>query len=355
MKTMTRMISRGIDPMQKFWARLTPEDQSEFIMLRNNFLQNAKFASKDRRVVAFRNELIIALRYIEKSPDNIEMRSIMTGLSFCGPMIAVNNRQFKLFTGRCKSSINGSFQQLGYGAVKTKAKAKVYVIDLLPSLSTEPQLLRQWTVRIATDTAPVCFISCRKNISIPSILETDIFEELKQATGNSDPSSCEGSPLQQKPDIPHVELGAHKPQQVHFQLNPPTISNFYQQQPISQQQQFTQQQTIQPNYTAQNQLYQPTQHQNSVHFQMQVPSQISPISCTYLSNQDDQFNDDSEMEHSGPLPSMSTSYSVDNFDEDDGTNDFFDEFWCGSSSIRKSKSEMFQPPVWQDDILADLF
>ena len=352
MKNMNRLYGRGIDPMQKFWARLTPEDQSEFIMLRTKFLQNAKFASKDRRVVAFRNELIIALRYIEKRPDNIEMRSIMTGLSFCGPLIAVNNRQFKLFTGRCKSSINGSFQQLGYGAVKTKAKAKACVIDLLPSLSTEPQLLRQWTVRIATDAAPVCFVSCPKNIPIPAITDGDFYEEVKQASGNSDPSSCEGSPLQQKVESPHVEIAAAQKHQVHFKFNPPTFSRLVQ--PNAPQQQQVQFAGVQQDF---GQFQQPQMQP-----QVRTPMHFNQISHTFISAQEDTFNDDSE--NDSPISpfsvpeqqnaSLATSYSVDFFDDEDtDTNDFFDDFWC-NSSIRKSKSEMFHP-AWQDDILADLF
>ena len=346
---MNRMYGRGIDPMQKFWSRISPEDQIDFIRLRNSFLQNAKFSSKDRRVVAFRNELIIALKYIEKRSDNIEMRSIITGLSFCGPLIAVNNRQLKLFTGRCKSSINGSFQQLGYGAVKTKAKAKACVVDLLPSLATEPQLLRQWTVRIATDSVPFCFVSCPKNVPILSIIESDFVEEAKQSIGSSDPSSAEGSPLQAKDGSPPVELAAHKAQQVHFQLNPPTFTNLFHtpvvQTPVQQQhnQSYPLMGQFPTQFQSQTQNFQP---QNSMH----VPTQITPLSYTYVQ---DEFIDESDTEKSSKVPSLSTSYSVNNFDDE--YDDFFGDFWSNPSEIKKSHSAMFAPPTWQDDILADMF
>jgi hypothetical protein len=97
------------------------------------------------------------LSYIERSSIGIEERSILVGVAFAGPYICVNTRQLKLLIGRCKSSINGNFQQLGYTSLRTKSGELLSTI--LPSLVNEMTVLRQWTVRCASEDAQFCFAS----------------------------------------------------------------------------------------------------------------------------------------------------------------------------------------------------
>ena len=355
---MGRGISRDSDVLHRHWMKLSPEDQSEFVQLRNNFIRNSKTASKDRRVVAFRNELITALKYIEKNTENIEARCILTGICFCGPLIAVNNRQFKFFSGRCKSSINGSFQQLGYSAVKTKSKAKKCVMDLLPSLSSESQLIRQWTVRWATGSAPVCFVSYPKGIEIPDITYADLYDEIKSVPAYSESSPVETSPLVPKPEQKQPQETSIFAQAIiqPSQINPNIYNTPAPSMPIQQQD---------PN---QGMMFKTAPHQYQfVQSSMQVPSQIQPVSCTFINLQREmEFIEDEEDALPPTCPpllrdtqlTLHTSYSVDNFDENDKDMEgFFDASWCNPfvNSIRKSKSEMFEAPLFHDDILSEVF
>jgi hypothetical protein len=91
--------------------------------------------------------------------------------------ICVNTRQLKDFLGRCKSSINGSFQQLGYVAVPTKSKARTCVLSLLPGLVNEPNILRQWTVRGASGDSQLCFVSRFKPEPLPEITPADLADD----------------------------------------------------------------------------------------------------------------------------------------------------------------------------------
>ena len=106
-----------------YWNTLTNEDRAEFIKLRTQLHQSQKTSVKDRRLVSFSNEMTAILAFLERTEAGHEQRSILAGVAFAGPFICVNTRQLKSFLGRCKSSINGSFQQLGYVAVRTKSKA----------------------------------------------------------------------------------------------------------------------------------------------------------------------------------------------------------------------------------------
>lgn len=162
-----------------YWNSLSADDKSEFLKIRNKLHQNQKISIKDSRLVSFSNEMITILKFLERTEQGREQRSVLAGVAFAGPYICVNTRQLKNFLGRCKSSINGSFQQLGYVAVKTKSKAKTCVLSLMPSLANEPTLLRQWTVRGASDDAITCFVSKHRLNFIPSFLPSDLNEEKK--------------------------------------------------------------------------------------------------------------------------------------------------------------------------------
>jgi hypothetical protein len=117
-----------------------------YTTLRDHFVQK-KPAERFQNALVFRNEVQLI---IDGTPFGREERSIVCGIAVAGPLIAVNTRQLKSLIGRCKSSINGSFRQLGYLAVKTKSKARECVLVILPSLKGDPGSLRQWTVRFSS-------------------------------------------------------------------------------------------------------------------------------------------------------------------------------------------------------------
>jgi hypothetical protein len=127
--------------------------------------------------VTFGRELTIVLQFLERSQENLEARSVVAGVCFAGSVACVNTRQLKGFLKRCKSSINGSFQQIGYIALRTKSKARQSVTTVLPSLHNEPSILRQWTVRVVSADAAFCFVSSFRYAILPEITPDDLFEE----------------------------------------------------------------------------------------------------------------------------------------------------------------------------------
>jgi hypothetical protein len=161
------------------WSRISQEDRKEFTRLRASFHNQQKNPVKDRRLVSFFNELQTVLDFTDRSSSGIEERCILSGVAFGGAFICVNTQQLKSFVGRCKSSINGSFQQMGYVAMKTKGKAKACLLSVLPSLTTEMMALRQWTVRYASDNAQLCLVSRYRPSRLPDITESDLNEDRK--------------------------------------------------------------------------------------------------------------------------------------------------------------------------------
>jgi hypothetical protein len=156
---------------------MCPDDRKELLRLRAVFHQQQKNPVKDRRLVSFFNELQTVLEYTERSSSGFEERCIMAGVAFGGSFISVNTQQLKAFVGRCKSSINGSFQQLGFLALRTKAKARKCLLRCIPSMADQESLIRQWTVRWASETAAFCFISSFSCLKMPGITREDLFDE----------------------------------------------------------------------------------------------------------------------------------------------------------------------------------
>lgn len=162
------------------WNSLSREDQSEFAKLRTSFHQSQKSSSKDPRLVSFSNELHTIISFIDRAKTGQEGRSIISGVAFAGPFICVNTRQLRDFLGRCKSSINGSLQQLGYVALRTKSKAKACLLTVMPSLVDDQNNFRQWTVRYASREARACFVTSQRFPQLPAVTEEDLNEEHRE-------------------------------------------------------------------------------------------------------------------------------------------------------------------------------
>ena len=169
---------------QPYWGSLSQSDKIEYHRLRNFFHQSQKMSCKDRRLVSFSNELTEILKYIEHSETGRENRTVLVGVCFAGPFIGVNTRQLKNFLGRCKSSINGSLQQLGYVALKTKSKARTCILSILPSLVNDQNNLRQWTIRWASEDAQICFVTSLRSLQLPIVTQEDLNEEGRPTTTN---------------------------------------------------------------------------------------------------------------------------------------------------------------------------
>ena len=203
---------------QPYWSNLSQADKVEYHRLRNNFHQNQKMSCKDRRLVSFSNELITILHYIEHSEIGRENRTVMVGVCFAGPFIGVNTRQLKNFLGRCKSSINGSLQQLGYVALKTKSKARTCILSILPSLINDQNNLRQWTIRWASDDAQLCFLTSIKSLQLPVVTQEDLNDEGRSSTSSQ--STAPQNQVQNYQSQPASQPTAATPQRT-LQWKPP--------------------------------------------------------------------------------------------------------------------------------------
>jgi hypothetical protein len=155
-----------------YWNLLSEEDKLEYMRLSQRFFVDQKLsalvrAGRERREIIFMKEVLTILQYIERSSDNTEVRSIVTGLCFHGPFVCINTRALKAILRRCKSSINGLFQELGYGQRRAR-QDREFVLLAMPSLREDPGVLRQWTIRQVADDSMFCFVSKIPRVELPT-------------------------------------------------------------------------------------------------------------------------------------------------------------------------------------------
>ncbi|EAX98308.1 hypothetical protein TVAG_018440 [Trichomonas vaginalis G3] len=143
------------EPPAVYWDMLSQDDQTTFQQLRSSFL-GENVPSKNRHQASFQKDLMRISEYIDRRPDQQDIRSIVCGIYFGGSYVCVNTRQLKYLVGRCKSSINNGLQSLGY--ISSKTRVRQVIGSLLPALQHNGPVIRQWTLRQAEASAvPLSF------------------------------------------------------------------------------------------------------------------------------------------------------------------------------------------------------
>lgn len=123
---------------------LSRADAEEYRRLRDSFSASS---SHDRHQATFQQEIKNIIQFVERSKEDREERALAAGLIYTGTYFCVNTQQLKKLIGRCKSSINSGFQQMGFMSMKMKTRARSCLFSALPSLMNDTSSARQWTVR----------------------------------------------------------------------------------------------------------------------------------------------------------------------------------------------------------------
>jgi hypothetical protein len=161
----------------RHWTELSEYDRQRYTELRVFFRQQQKDYLRERKSSPFSGEIVTIINFVDQPTAGRDKRCILCGIGCGGPLLAVNTQQLKHLVGRCKSSINTSFQQIGYGVLKNRTKGKEAIWAIVPELRAEPGAIRKWTVRCASDSCNACFCSSFTPRSLPQMLPEDFVEE----------------------------------------------------------------------------------------------------------------------------------------------------------------------------------
>lgn len=160
----------GREDLPKYFDLLDTTDQLAYKQIQTALSQPSSKGRKYKSSQTFA-ETIEALKIfiVRNDPENDWKRAAACGIfwldstSFSFPnssslkstdgasnntsTIAINIRQFKTLTSKCKSSINGHLQQMGYVMPIQGTEASNALVSVFPFLKNNFQELRQWTIR----------------------------------------------------------------------------------------------------------------------------------------------------------------------------------------------------------------
>lgn len=129
------------------WKLLNHDDLRSYFDLQFQFQQETTKSPKGKRLDSFKEKLDKTKKFIEKGDGEDWKRSIVCGIFFCDvpDYLAIQIQQFKLLIGKCKSSINGSFQQLGY--VAQPQLEQEFLSKKIPLQYRKATDFKKWSVR----------------------------------------------------------------------------------------------------------------------------------------------------------------------------------------------------------------
>jgi hypothetical protein len=110
-------------------------------------MNNPESVQRNRRVSAFTETLEMIKSFAVRGDLNDLLRCLACGIIWLPNAVAINTHQLGFLMSRCKSSINGSFQLLGYKERLSRKTASDLVASTLSFLKEDRSELRKWTVR----------------------------------------------------------------------------------------------------------------------------------------------------------------------------------------------------------------
>lgn len=143
--------SLPLDPLPNYWTLLDESDQQEYLRLRSEFHCAIEKSQRKDRIDIFIQRLKSIRNFIEnRDPSTIWKRVMVSGVMFLSSSLAINIQQLRILMGRCKSSINGSLQQLGYVSKPSTQEIDQEMIQMVSLLKDDHAQMRKWTIRIGT-------------------------------------------------------------------------------------------------------------------------------------------------------------------------------------------------------------
>jgi hypothetical protein len=137
-----------------FFTLLSEDDQRAYHSIRDSLVRRPGRGSRNKSGENFREDIRKIRDYVVRSDDADNLRGLVCGLLWRDRGIAINIKQLRVLTGKCKSSINSAFQNLGFGTIPTGADVSGEIAGLFPFMTNRFDLVRHWTLRQRTEDSP---------------------------------------------------------------------------------------------------------------------------------------------------------------------------------------------------------
>ncbi|OHT10432.1 potassium/sodium hyperpolarization-activated cyclic nucleotide-gated channel 1 [Tritrichomonas foetus] len=135
------------DRLPQYWDLLTEADKNGYHTLKMAFNAGSIKRNRGHRIETFDGILDAIRRYAEQGNENDWKRFLVCGVCWMDQAIAINTRQLRLLISKCKSSINGSLQKLGFSTNTSHSESWNILFSRIPLLKDNFTEIRQWTIR----------------------------------------------------------------------------------------------------------------------------------------------------------------------------------------------------------------
>ncbi|EAY12549.1 hypothetical protein TVAG_139290 [Trichomonas vaginalis G3] len=136
-----------IDNLPLHWDLISQADLDDYVTLRKNFYDEIRKSKKGERHDAFIRRLRTIHDFVQRGDKDDWKRGLVCGILFLSKGIAIHIQQFRLLLGKCKSSINGSLQQIGFIAHPQGGPVEQELYSMVPIFQREKSEIKKWTVR----------------------------------------------------------------------------------------------------------------------------------------------------------------------------------------------------------------
>lgn len=186
----------------RFFQILSEYDCQEYNSLRSRFASHAHQGLNRQQYTDFSASLDLIKDFCVRNDDDDWKRGLVCGIFWLNKEIAVNNSQFSILIDENKSSINNSFQKLGYSLFKDRIKSINLLTEKIPFFKDNYRELKDWTVRH--------FEAATPSPELPPINITTFFTFNTPNGPTSQFFSPPQSPIE-SPVIPQIERPASRP------------------------------------------------------------------------------------------------------------------------------------------------
>ena len=131
----------------QYWELLSEEDKNGFMEMQQEFSSGVLKRVRNSRAETFDEILEVIKKYCVKNDENDWKRYLVCGVCWMDSAIAINTRQLRILVCKCKSSINGSLQKMGYSTNMAHSESWKILFPKIPLLKDHFPELRKWTIR----------------------------------------------------------------------------------------------------------------------------------------------------------------------------------------------------------------
>jgi hypothetical protein len=139
----------------QYWELLSEDDKATYTQLKRGFSMGSTSRPRANKQETFDGMLDAIRQFAERDTEDDWRRFLVCGLCWMPNAIAINTRQLRLLISRCKSSINGSLQKMGYTTNMSHSESWKGLFPHIPLLKDHFRELRQWTIRSKGVPAPL--------------------------------------------------------------------------------------------------------------------------------------------------------------------------------------------------------